>query len=240
MKIGAIVDVERGLIQVRKGVGTDVKVLPLTMVNLLQRMSSGALVQEELTTWKNTHANRDYGWMPYQDQAIVTKEDDASTSDSDTGTDSSEYYDFESNQLKQIDCGDEFGNTELEELVNSEGPQEILRLMLQEQADGFMAEEVMDVDDYADWIRWVFDAEQSRQDMCESTHDAPVPLLLQQPNRDHDSSIPTLVHIVQIKDGNSDCKPTEQLASSSHHEMDIRWREICQWIKIDTALDEEV
>jgi hypothetical protein len=29
------------------------------------------------------------------------------------------------------------------------------------------------------------------------------------------------------------------LASSSHHEMDIRWREICQRIKIDSALDEE-
>jgi predicted aspartyl protease len=35
MKIGAIVDVEQGLIQVRKGLGTDVEVLPLTMVNLL-------------------------------------------------------------------------------------------------------------------------------------------------------------------------------------------------------------
>jgi len=35
MKIGTIVDVERGLIQVRKGSGVDVEVLPLTMVNLL-------------------------------------------------------------------------------------------------------------------------------------------------------------------------------------------------------------
>ncbi len=35
MKIEAIVDVERGLIQVRKGPGVDVEVLPLTMVNLL-------------------------------------------------------------------------------------------------------------------------------------------------------------------------------------------------------------
>jgi hypothetical protein len=35
MKIEAIVDVERGLIQVRRGPGTNVEVLPLTMVNLL-------------------------------------------------------------------------------------------------------------------------------------------------------------------------------------------------------------
>jgi hypothetical protein len=34
-------------------------------------------------------------------------------------------------------------------------------------------------------------------------------------------------------------KPAEQLASSSHHEMDNRWREICQQIKIDTGLDDE-
>jgi hypothetical protein len=35
MKIGAVVDMERGLLQVRHGPGTNVEVLPLTMVNLL-------------------------------------------------------------------------------------------------------------------------------------------------------------------------------------------------------------
>jgi hypothetical protein len=80
--------------------------------------------------------------------------------------------------FSQIDCEDEFKDAGLEELVNSEGPQEILRLMLQEQGDEFMAEEVTDLDDYADWIRWVSDAEQSRHAMYESTHDLPVPLLL--------------------------------------------------------------
>jgi len=35
MKIGAVVDVERGLLQVRHGPGTNVEVLPLTMENLL-------------------------------------------------------------------------------------------------------------------------------------------------------------------------------------------------------------
>ncbi|CAM6057342.1 unnamed protein product [Sphagnum tenellum] len=56
----------------------------------------------------------------------MTKEDDASTSDSDTGTDGNKHCDSESNQLKQIDCEDEFRDVELEELVKSEGPQEIL------------------------------------------------------------------------------------------------------------------
>ncbi len=70
-------------------------------------------------------------------------------------------------------------DAEFEELVSSERPQEMLRLMLQEQADGIMAEEITDGDDYANWIRWVSDAEKSRQTMYESTHDVPVPLLLQ-------------------------------------------------------------
>jgi predicted aspartyl protease len=46
MKIGAVVDVERGLIQVRHGPGTNVEVLPLTMVNLLQSMNSKGLMQD--------------------------------------------------------------------------------------------------------------------------------------------------------------------------------------------------
>jgi hypothetical protein len=53
-------------------------------------------------------------------------------------------------------------DAEFEELVSSEGPQEMLRLMLQEQADGIMTEEIADGDDYADWIRWVSDEEKSR------------------------------------------------------------------------------
>jgi hypothetical protein len=49
MKIGTIVDVERGLIQVRHGLGANVEVLPLTMVNLLQRVESEALMPEATT-----------------------------------------------------------------------------------------------------------------------------------------------------------------------------------------------
>ncbi|CAK9197205.1 unnamed protein product [Sphagnum troendelagicum] len=50
MKIGAVVDVERGLLQMRHGPGTNVEVLPLTVVNFLQRMNLGALEQEASTT----------------------------------------------------------------------------------------------------------------------------------------------------------------------------------------------
>jgi len=115
----------------------------------------------------------------------------------------------------------------------------MLRLMLQEQGDEFMAEEVTDSDDYTDWIRWASDAEQSRHAVYESIQDLPVPLLLQQPSLAHNSSIPMLLQIVQVKDGNLDCKRAEKLASSSHQEMDNRWREIYQRIRIDIELDDE-
>jgi hypothetical protein len=59
-----------------------------------------------------------------------------------------------------------------------------------------MNEEVTSADDYADWMRWAFDAEQSRRAMCECTLDAAVTLLLQQPSLRDTSSIPTLLQAV--------------------------------------------
>jgi predicted aspartyl protease len=179
MKIGAVVDVEWGLIQIRHGLGNNVEVLPLTMVNLLRRMNSEAMMHEATTIWKNAHIKEDSDWIPDQDRASVTKKDDASTSDSETGTNGGGHGESESNQLKQVEFEDEFGDTELEDLVKSEGPQEILQLILQEQDDGFMKEEITDADDYADWIRWVSNAEQGKQAMYESTRGVAVPPLLQ-------------------------------------------------------------
>jgi len=161
MKIGAVVDVERGLIQVRHGPRTNVKVLPLTVVNLLQRMSAGTMVRETSTTWKDAHAHQDGDVVPDQDREAINEEDDASTSDFDDDNDTNEYYDSESNRLEQIDSEDEFVDAKFEELVSSERPQKMLRLMLQEQADEIMTKEIADGDDYADWIRWVSDAEKS-------------------------------------------------------------------------------
>jgi len=57
IKIGAIVDVEQGLIQVRHGLGVNVKILPLTMVNMLQRMNSKTLMLDVATALENTHLN---------------------------------------------------------------------------------------------------------------------------------------------------------------------------------------
>jgi hypothetical protein len=79
---------------------------------------------------------------------------------------------------------------------------------------------------------------QRRADRHESTHDVLVPLLLQQHSLEHDSAIPMLLHTVQVENGDSDYKPTEKFASYNHLELGIRWKEICERIKIDTNLGE--
>ncbi len=81
--------------------------------------------------------------------------------------------------VEPIDHKSECGNTELEELVLKEGPQQILQLTLQDQADDFMREEITDTDDYADWIQWVSDAEKGRQASKEAARCAKVPALMQ-------------------------------------------------------------
>jgi hypothetical protein len=59
IKIGAIVDVEQGLIQVKCGAGTDVEVLPLTMVNLMQRSDSKTDVRDDDGTLKRATGKSD-------------------------------------------------------------------------------------------------------------------------------------------------------------------------------------
>jgi hypothetical protein len=124
------------------------------------------------------HNDGDANWTSDHDHAIMTKKDGSSTSTSYEDIDDSERSDPESNQLQQIDCENEFGDVELEELVKSEGPQEILRLTIQEQADDFMKEEITDSDDYADWIQWVSDAEQRKQVISITSKHDEAPILL--------------------------------------------------------------
>ncbi len=122
IKIGAIVDVEQGLIQVRKGPGADVEVLPLAMVNLIQKVNS-----------VNGNCNEDcrekgaprvleiidetsYLCRPNSGEQIAKLESEIDSS-------SSEDSDGESQTVGAIDDGSEFGDTGLDELVLTEGPQ---------------------------------------------------------------------------------------------------------------------
>jgi len=44
----------------------------------------------------------------------------------------------------------------------SKGPKQILQLIPQEQVDEFMEEEITNANDYANWLKWVSNVEQSR------------------------------------------------------------------------------
>jgi hypothetical protein len=74
--------------------------------------------------------------------------------------------------------------------------------------------------------------------MHESTHNVPVPLLLQQHCPQHDSTIPMILQTIQVKDGDSDCEPSEKFMSPSRHESGTRWKGICERIRIDADLGE--
>jgi hypothetical protein len=224
IKIGAIVDVERGLIQVRHGPGTNVEVLPLTMVNMLQRMNSETLMQDVDVALENTHLNGDLDvdiGNPSLCDPIMAGQMDALVSELDIDADD----DCEGGLqlVEPIDDEPEFGNTELENLVLL-GLQQILQLILQEQVDDFTEEEITDADDYVDWIKWVSDAEKGKQAIFETTNCAKVPVLLQ-------------VHQIDSGDSHNNCK--EQLVLSDNHKVNTRWEEICQKIRVDHNLDEE-
>jgi hypothetical protein len=222
IKIGAIVDVERGLIQVRHGPGTNVEVLPLTMVNMLQRMNFETMMRDVVIALENTHLDGDSEVAmgnPSLCDPIVAGQMDAMVLDSDLDTEDD--CDGGSQLVEPNKDGPEFGNTELEDLVLSEGPQQILQLILQEQVDDFMEEEITDADDYADWIKWVSDVEKGKQAICETTNYAKVLVLLQ-------------VHQIDSGDSHNNCR--EQLVLSDNHEVSTRWEEICQklittWMK---------
>ncbi len=152
IKIGAIVDVERGLIQVRHGPRAQVEVLPLTMVNMLQKMNSKTLMWDVVAALENTHLNGALDMVtrnPYLYDPIMPKQVDAPMLDFDNETDDEEHYDERSQLVEPNGDDNEFGNTKLKDLVLAEGPQQILQLILQRQVDDFMEEEITDSNDYA-------------------------------------------------------------------------------------------
>ncbi len=125
--------------------------MPLTMVNMLQKTNSETMVQEVAAAMANTHRDGKLDVIVKQPSLCehsATRQTDACVSDSDFNTDEDRVGGL---QLEEPVTDEfEFGNTELEDLVLLEGPQQMLQLTLQEQADDFMKEEIIDADDYAD------------------------------------------------------------------------------------------
>ncbi|CAM6019888.1 unnamed protein product [Sphagnum balticum] len=167
IKIGAIVDVEQGLIQVRRGPGADVEVLPLTMVNLIQRSDIATDDYNNDCAEKHTFGKSEaMEGASYLSQQSIGEQIAELESESDSG--SSKDSDEGNQTVGTIEEEFEFGNTEFENLVLSEGPQQILQFMLQDKAADFMKEEITNNDDYANWIQWAADAEQRKQKPSEA------------------------------------------------------------------------
>ncbi len=95
INIGTIMDVERGLIQVRHGPGANVEVLPLNMVNMLQIMNLEALMRDVIAALENTHIGDSDMIVknPYQYNPIMSKRVDALMSDLDIDTNNNEHCD---------------------------------------------------------------------------------------------------------------------------------------------------
>ncbi|CAM6058460.1 unnamed protein product [Sphagnum tenellum] len=89
MMISAIVDVERGLIQVQKGPGDNIEVLPLTMENQLQNVNSGTLEHGAAVTVKGASSEAldvDLGKVLLYD-SVEDEQVNVSKSESDTDAD---------------------------------------------------------------------------------------------------------------------------------------------------------
>jgi hypothetical protein len=94
IKICAIMDAKPGLIQIRHGPRANVEVLPLIMVNMLQRMNSEALKRDVIVALENTHIIGGLDMTVknlYQYDSIMSKGVDAPMSDSNTNTNNSEH-----------------------------------------------------------------------------------------------------------------------------------------------------
>ncbi|CAM6060394.1 unnamed protein product [Sphagnum tenellum] len=148
------------------------------MVNLMQRSESANREKGEDCTQRHVSgSSKVMGGAGQSSQQGICEQlvELGSESDSDS-SESSE----ETTQLVENDEGaSEFGDTEFEELVKKEGPQQILQLTMQAKADEFMKEELADDDDYADWIQWAAEEEQRMQRLSEAAIAAEESMLLQ-------------------------------------------------------------
>ncbi|CAM6002622.1 unnamed protein product [Sphagnum balticum] len=149
------------------------------MVNLLQNVNSETLEHEVAVIVKSTSSEAlevDLGKMLLYD-SVMDEQVKVPKSESDTDADDDSEEALQS--VEPTNEESEFADTELEELVLKEGPQQILQLTLQDQADDFMKEEISDSDDYVDWIQWVSNVERGEPNSREFALCAKVPMVLQ-------------------------------------------------------------
>jgi hypothetical protein len=119
------------------------------MLNLIQRSDSATGDCNDDCTRKHAYGESEaMDGASYLSQQSISEQIAKLESEFDSG--SSEDSDEENHTVSTTEEESEFGNTALENLVLSEGPQQILQLMLQNKAADLMKEEVTNNDDYAD------------------------------------------------------------------------------------------
>jgi len=90
------------LIQVRQGPGANVEVLPLIMVNMLQRMNLGVVMRDVVIALENIHINGDSNMtikISYQ-YSIIPKGMDMLISNLDIDKDNNEHCDEGHHQVE--------------------------------------------------------------------------------------------------------------------------------------------
>ncbi len=102
-----------------------------------------------------------------------------------------------------------------------------------------MTEENSDGDDYTDWIKWSSDEEKSRLSEGESACNVLRTVLLQQHKPDRDFVIPAILQTAQVRTDELDRKSDERCVSNNYSESEVKWKEICERIKVDADLDED-
>jgi hypothetical protein len=162
----------------KHGLGAHVEILLVTTVNMLQIMNLETLMQDVGTTLESTHLSGTSNVViriPSLYDPIMLKQMDAHVSNLNNDTDDNEHCDGGSQLVKLNGDEYEFGNTKLENLVLTKGPHQIL----QRQVDDFMENEIIDVNNYVDWIKWVSNAKERKHAIFESRSCAKVNVLPQ-------------------------------------------------------------
>ncbi len=160
MKIGSMVDVEKGVIQVRNGLGMVVEVLPLNVVNMLQRIGETTKASVEMmnNNFNNIQLEEKFleggKIIPIQSIHLGFEDcnDDSMTkeglceSKEEEGCNHLWVLPMDNIQYEQLsDHG-------MNQLVDGKVPMQMLNLVLQEQQQKLLEGQYTKDDDYADWI----------------------------------------------------------------------------------------
>jgi len=128
----------------------------------------------------------------------------------DSDSDSSESSDERTLLVGSDEGMSEFVDAKFEDLVNKEGPLQILQLTIQNETDNLLREEITDGDDYGDWIRWAAKEERRMQSLAEAASAAEESVLLQ----------------IQQMDI-ADCSDDVEERITKNPKENMRWGEIC-------------